>query len=170
MTTIQKITPTLWFNNNAEEAVQFYLTVFKNSSIGKISYYGKAGFDIHKRPEGTVMAIEFEILGQRFVALNGGPVFTFNEAISFIVNCETQNEIDYYWEKLTEGGDPKAQVSGWLKDKFGVSWQVVPSLLQKLLTSPDEERKDSVMRAVLQMKKLDIKKIQQAFDPVGVIQ
>lgn len=116
------------------------------------------------------MAIEFEILGQRFVALNGGPVFTFNEAISFIVNCETQNEIDYYWEKLTEGGDPKAQVSGWLKDKFGVSWQVVPSLLQKLLTSPDEERKDSVMRAVLQMKKLDIKKIQQAFDPVGVIQ
>lgn len=166
----QKITPNLWFNNNAEEAVQFYLTVFKNSSIGKISYYGKAGYDIHKMPEGTVMTIEFEILGQRFVALNGGPVFAFNEATSFIIYCDSQNEIDYYWEKLTDGGDPKAQVCGWLKDKFGVSWQVVPALLPKLLSSPDEDRKDSVIRAVLQMQKLDIKKIQQAFDPVGVIQ
>lgn len=169
MSTLQKITPNLWFNNNAEEAVQFYLTIFKISSIGKITYYGKEGFEIHHMPSGTVMSIEFEIQGQRFIALNGGPVFKFNEAISFVITCETQEEIDYYWNKLIDGGDPQAQRCGWLKDRFGISWQVVPSLLQKLLTNPDDDRKDAVMKAILQMKKLDIKKIQQAFDPVGVI-
>lgn len=170
MPTVQKIAPNLWFNRNAQDAVRFYLTVFRNSMIGKISHYGKEGFEIHQMPEGTVMTIEFELEGQRFLAINGGPAFKFTEAISFVINCENQDEIDYYWHKLSEGADPEAQQCGWLKDRFGVSWQVVPTLLQKLMTSPDNDRKDAVMKALLQMKKLDIKKLQQAFDPVGVIQ
>lgn len=116
------------------------------------------------------MTIEFELEGQRFVALNGGSAFTFNEAVSFIISCETQEEIDHYWFRLAEGGNPQSQQCGWLKDRFGVSWQVVPTLLPKLLTNPDNERKDAVMKVLLGMKKIDIRKLQQAFDPVGVIQ
>jgi predicted 3-demethylubiquinone-9 3-methyltransferase (glyoxalase superfamily) len=170
MATVQKITPHLWFSNEAQEAVRFYMTIFKNSMIGKISYYSKEGYEIHQMPEGSVMSIEFELEGQRFIALNGGPLFKFNESISFVINCETQDEIDYYWHKLTDAGDPAAQQCGWLKDKFGVSWQVVPAILQQLLTNPDQDRKDAVMKALLQMKKIELKKLRQAFDPVGVIQ
>jgi predicted 3-demethylubiquinone-9 3-methyltransferase (glyoxalase superfamily) len=157
---MQKITPCLWFDTQAEEAVKFYTSVFKNSKIGKISRYGKEGFEIHGRPAGTVMTLEFEINGQTFTALNGGPIFKFNEAISFQVSCETQEEIDFYWEKLTEGGDPKAQACGWLKDKFGLSWQIVPAILAELVRDPNKSEK--VMKALLQMKKLDIQVLKQA--------
>lgn len=123
---MQKINPFLWFDKQAEEAVKFYVSIFKNSKIGEIIRYGREGQEIHGMEEGTVMTIDFEIEGQKFVALNGGPMFKFNEAISFQVNCETQNELDYYWEKLSEGGDKNAQQCGWLKDKYGVSWQSYP--------------------------------------------
>ncbi len=161
MATMQKITSNLWFDSNAEEAVKFYTTVFKNTEIGKISRYGKEGFEYHGKPEGTPMVIQFKIEGQWFSALNGGPQFKFNEAISFIVNCETQEEIDYYWEKLSEGGDEKAQVCGWLKDKFGVSWQIVPTILQDLITG-SQETANRVMNELLKMKKLNIAKLQEA--------
>lgn len=156
MGTLQKITPNLWFDKEAEEAAKFYTSVFKNSSIGKTSHYGKEGFEIHQMPAGTVLTIEFELEGQKFLGLNGGPVFKFNEAISFIISCETQEEIDYYWNKLTDGGDEKSQQCGWLKDKFGVSWQVVPSLLGELLSSSDKEKSGRVMKAMLKMKKIII--------------
>src|SRR5687767_5911399 len=134
MATMQKITSNLWFDTQAEEAANHYVSIFKNSSIGKTTHFGKEGYEIHKMPEGTVMTVEFTIEGQKFVALNGGPIFKFNEAISFIVNCETQEEIDYYWNKLSEGGDKKAQQCGWLKDKYGLSWQVVPTILDDLIS------------------------------------
>ena len=126
---MQKITPFLWFANQAEEAVKFYTSIFRDSKIGKVTRYGKEGFEIHRMPEGTIMTAEFQIEGQKFVALNGGPHFKFTEAISFVVNCQTQEEVDYYWEKLSEGGDEKAQMCGWLKDKYGMSWQVIPTVL-----------------------------------------
>jgi predicted 3-demethylubiquinone-9 3-methyltransferase (glyoxalase superfamily) len=126
---VQKITPCLWFDNQAEEASRFYASIFKNSKIGRITRYGKEGYEIHGRPEGTVMTVEFEIEGRAFTALNGGPIFQFNEAISFQVRCETQEEIDYYWERLSEGGDERAQQCGWLKDKYGLYWQVIPKAL-----------------------------------------
>lgn len=157
---MQKITPNLWFDNQAEEAVKFYTSIFKDSRIGKISRYGKAGQEIHGMPEGTVLTIEFYLNGQQFKALNGGPHFKFNEAISLIVNCETQEEIDYYWGKLSEGGDEKAQQCGWLKDKYGVSWQIVPTALGELMSDP--EKSESVMTTLLQMKKLDINTLIQA--------
>lgn len=165
----QKISPCLWFDQNAEEAARFYISVFsqrdsKNSGIGKISRYGKAGFETHKMPEGTVMTIEFSILGQTFLALNGGPVFKFNEAVSFIINCDNQEEVDYYWNKLSEGGDEKAQVCGWLKDKFGLSWQVVPKILNELISDPDPAKSGRVMNAMLQMKKIEIDGLQKAYD------
>ncbi len=159
METIQKITSNLWFDQQAEEAVKYYTSVFKNSSIHKISYYGKEGFEIHQMPEGSVMFIEFELEGQRFTALNGGPIFKFNEAISFIINCNDQEEVDYYWEKLTAGGDKTAQQCGWLKDKFGLSWQVVPTILTELISDPDQQKAQRAMRAMLQMKKIDINKL-----------
>lgn len=161
MATLQKITTNLWFNNQAVEAVKFYTSVFKNSKIGRTTRYGKAGFELHHKPEGTPMTIEFEIEGQQFVALNGGPEFPFNEAVSFIVNCDTQEEIDYYWSKLTENGDPNAQVCGWLKDQFGVSWQVVPSILTNLIIDP--EKAELVMTALFTMKKIDIAALHQAY-------
>src|SRR5436309_11251789 len=161
---IQKITPCLWFDHQAEAAARFYTSIFKNSRIRRISRYGKAGYEIHRRPAGTVMAVEFEINGQTFTALNGGPVFKFNEAISFQVNCKTQAEIDYYWEKFSKGGDKKAQQCGWLKDKFGVSWQIVPEVLGQLVGDPDSQKSQRAMKALLQMKKLDIAKIKQAYD------
>jgi predicted 3-demethylubiquinone-9 3-methyltransferase (glyoxalase superfamily) len=161
---MQKITPCLWFDSNAEEAVNFYSSIFKNSKIGNISRYGEAGYEIHGKPAGTVLTIEFELNGQAFTALNGGPIFRFNEAISFQVSCESQKELDYYWEKLSEGGDKKAQQCGWLKDKYGVSWQIVPTVLGKLLQDKDAKKSESVMKALLQMKKLDIKTLTQAYE------
>jgi predicted 3-demethylubiquinone-9 3-methyltransferase (glyoxalase superfamily) len=161
---MQKITPCLWFDSNAEEAVNFYSSIFKNSKIGNISRYGEAGYEIHGKPAGTVLTIEFELKGQAFTALNGGPIFRFNEAISFQVSCESQKELDYYWEKLSEGGDKKAQQCGWLKDKYGVSWQIVPTVLGKLLQDKDAKKSESVMKALLQMKKLDIKTLTQAYE------
>ena len=160
MATVQKIKANLWFDKEAEDAAKFYTSIFKNSAILSTTHYGKEGYEIHKMPEGTVMTIEFELEGQKFVGLNGGPIFKFNEAISFIISCVDQEEIDYYWDKLNEGGDPKSQQCGWLKDKFGVSWQVVPAALSRLLADP--ERSKHVMTALLQMKKLDLKKLEEA--------
>ena len=155
----------MWFDNNAEEAVQFYVSIFKNSNIGNVTHYGNEGYEIHKKKEGTVMTIDFEIEGQKFLALNGGPIFRFNEAISFQIYCETQDEVDYYWDKLTEGGDKNAQVCGWLKDKFGVSWQVVPTVLVKMLQDKDSKKTENVMRVMLQMQKLDINALTKAYQP-----
>ncbi len=160
---MQTITPCLWFDSNAEEAVKFYTSIFKKSKIRKIARYGEEGYEIHGKPAGSVMTIEFELNGQTFTALNGGPVFKFNEAISFQVSCKSQKEVDYYWENLSKGGDEKAQQCGWLKDKYGVSWQIVPAVLSEMLKGKDAEVSDRVMKALLQMKKLDIKKLKQAY-------
>jgi predicted 3-demethylubiquinone-9 3-methyltransferase (glyoxalase superfamily) len=160
---MQKIIPCLWFDDKAEEAAKFYASVFRNSRIGDVTHYGKEGYEIHGRKAGSVLTVEFEIEGQKFVALNGGPVFKFNEAISFQVHCETQKEIDYYWEKLTEGGDRKVQQCGWLKDKYGVSWQIVPVVLGKMLQDKDTMKSDRVMKALLQMSKLDIMTLERAY-------
>ena len=161
---MQKIIPCLWFDDKAEEAVTFYASVFKNSKIGDVTRYGKEGYEIHRREAGSVLTVEFEIDGQKFVALNGGPVFKFNEAISFQVRCETQKEIDFYWEKLSEGGDKQAQQCGWLKDKYGVSWQIVPIVLGKMLQDKDTKKSDRVMKALLQMRKLDIMALMRAYE------
>jgi predicted 3-demethylubiquinone-9 3-methyltransferase (glyoxalase superfamily) len=160
----QRITSNLWFDNQAEEAAKFYTSIFKNSSIGRISRYTEAGKDIHKMPIGSVMTIEFVLDGQTFTGLNGGPVFKFNESISFIVNCETQDEVDYYWEKLNLGGDPNAQQCGWLKDKFGISWQIVPTKFVDMLTDPDAEKAIRVMNTMLSMKKLDLPVLEKAYN------
>lgn len=161
---IQKITPNLWFDTQAEEAVNFYTSIFKNSRINRIIRYGKVRHETPGLTEGTVMTIDFELDGQEFVALNGGPYFKFNEAISFIVNCETQEEIDYYWNKLSEGGDEDAQACGWLKDKFGVSWQIVPYDLSEMLSNGDTEKVDRVMNELLHMtKKLDINILREVY-------
>src|SRR6266566_1929307 len=157
---MQKITPFLWFNDKAEEAVKFYTSIFKNSKIGKIARYDEAGEKVSGRPAGSVMTIEFQLEGQEFVALNGGPHFKFTEAISFVVNCETQEEVDYYWEKLSTGG--KEVQCGWLKDKYGLSWQIVPTVLGELLSGKDNAKAQRVMQAMLKMVKLDIKKLKQA--------
>jgi len=159
-----KITPCLWFDNQAEEAVNFYVAIFKNSKIGSITRYGEEGYEIHGRPAGTVMTVEFQLEGQGFVALNGGPVFKFNEAISFQVHCKTQEEVDHYWEKLSKGGDKNAQQCGWLKDKYSVSWQIVPTVLPKMLQDKDAKKSERVMKALLQMKKLDIERLEQAYE------
>ena len=159
---MQKITPFLWFNNNAEAAVKFYKSIFKKSKIGKIVRYDKAGEKVSGRPAGSVMTVEFQIEGQDFIALNGGPIFKFNESISFVVNCKTQKEVDYYWKKLTVTGG-RAQQCGWLKDKFGVSWQVVPTELNKLMNAKDAAKSQRVMEAMLKMVKLDIKKLKAAY-------
>jgi predicted 3-demethylubiquinone-9 3-methyltransferase (glyoxalase superfamily) len=160
---VQRIAPCLWFDNQAEEAAKFYTSIFKNSKIVKIARYGEAGHEVHGRPAGTVMTVAFELDGQAFTALNGGPIFKFNEAISFQVNCETQEEVDYYWEKLSEGGDKKAQQCGWLKDKYGASWQVVPRVLSEMMSDPDVEKSGRAMKAMLQMKKLDIGELKRAY-------
>ena len=161
---MQKITPCLWFDSNAEEAVRFYTSIFKKTKIRKIARYTEAGYEIHGRSAGSVMTIEFELNGQTFTALNGGPVFKFNEAISFQVSCKSQQELDYYWGKLSKGGDVKAQQCGWLKDKYGVSWQIVPAVLGEMLNGKDAEVSDPVMKALLRMRKLDIKKLKQAYE------
>lgn len=150
----------LWYNDQAEEAANFYTSIFKNSSINRISRYGKEGFEFHGKPEGTVMTIEYTLNGMNFLGLNGGPQFKFNEACSIVVSCETQEEIDYYWENLTKGGEEGP--CGWLKDKFGVSWQIVPSMLQNILTGSDSQKINRVTNAFLQMKKFDIEALKNA--------
>ena len=163
MARVQKLAPCLWFDHEAEEAARYYTGIFKNSKIGRISRHGEAGREIHGRPPGSVMTVEFELEGQPFTALNGGPVFTFNEAISFQINCETQEDVDHYWKRLSAGGDEKAQQCGWLKDKYGVSWQVVPTILPKMLMDPDPENSGRAMKAMLQMKKIDIDALKRAY-------
>jgi predicted 3-demethylubiquinone-9 3-methyltransferase (glyoxalase superfamily) len=163
---MQKISPCLWFDDNAEDAVKFYTSIFKDARIGNVIKYGKEGYDIHKKKEGSVMTIDFEIEGQRFLALNGGPIFRFNEAISFQIYCDTQEEIDYYWDKLAEGGDKNAQVCGWLKDKFGLSWEVIPVALIKMLEDKDSSKTERVMKVMLQMRKLDIDALTRAYQEV----
>lgn len=158
--TLQRITPFLWFDHRVEEAVNFYVAVFRHSRIGRIARYGEAGQDVHGQKPGTVMTIDFELEGQKFAALNGGPQFQFTEAVSFVVNCASQEEIDYYWEKLSADGDKQAQRCGWLKDRYGLSWQIVPTVLPELMSDP--ARAERVMNALLQMKKLDIAALQQA--------
>ncbi|MBX9852554.1 MAG: VOC family protein [Cytophagaceae bacterium] len=153
----QKITACLWFDNNAEQAVKFYTGVFKNSKIGSISYYSKGT----QMPVGTVLTIHFQIEGQKFLALNGGPYYHFTEAVSFVVNCKTQKEVDYYWGKLSKGG-AKVQC-GWLKDKYGVSWQIVPEIIDDMITDKDPQKSTRVMQAILKMKKLYIKKLEKAY-------
>jgi predicted 3-demethylubiquinone-9 3-methyltransferase (glyoxalase superfamily) len=161
---MQKITPCLWFDDNAEEAVKFYTSIFKNSKTKTVTRYGEAGHEIHGKPAGTVLTIAFEIEGHEFTALNGGPEFKFNEAISLAVNCQTQEEVDYYWEKLSKGGDERAQQCGWLKDKFGVSWQVVPTVIFEMLADRNPAKSERVMTALLQMKKLDIEALKRAYE------
>lgn len=158
----QRISINLWFEKEAEEAVKFYLSIFKNSKILRTTHYGKEGQEIHKMPDGMVMTVEFELDGLRFVALNGGPIFKFNEAVSLIINCENQAEVDFYWEKLTAGGDKSAQQCGWLKDKYGVSWQVVPTILPDLIHKEDNQKERPVMKVMMDMKKIDIKKLEEA--------
>lgn len=163
MLSVQKITPFLWFDDQAEEAVEFYTSIFPQSKILTISRYGEAGQEVHRRMPGSVMVVSFELTGQRFNALNGGPQFTFNEAVSFQIDCETQEELDGYWNKLSEGGDPAAQQCGWLKDKFGLSWQVVPSIMADMITGADVEKGQRVIQAMMSMKKIDIEKLQEAY-------
>src|SRR3982074_1043692 len=154
---MQKITPFLWFDDNAEEAVNFYVSIFENSKVAGVSRYGEAG----PGPKGTVMVAKFQIEGQEFLALNGGPHFKFTEAVSFVVNCETQEEVDYFWEKLTADGGAESQC-GWLKDKYGLSWQIVPTILPKLFQHKDPEKTQKGMKAMLQMKKIDIETLKRA--------
>jgi predicted 3-demethylubiquinone-9 3-methyltransferase (glyoxalase superfamily) len=158
--TAPTITPCLWFDTQAEDAAKFYASVFKDTKIGKTSRFGKEGFEVHGKKAGTVMTVEFEIGGQKFVALNGGPHFKFNEAVSFQIHCDTQQEIDYFWKKLTEGGEESH--CGWLKDKFGLSWQVVPRALPQMLMDENSERAQRVMRSMLQMRKIDLDALKQA--------
>jgi len=157
---MQKITPFLWFDNQAEEAVNYYVSIFPNAKILNVARYNDDGAQVSGRSRGSVMTVVFQIDGQQFIALNGGPVFTFTPAISFVVNCETQDEVDRLWDRLSAGGEQ--QQCGWLRDKYGVSWQIVPSVLGALLGHPDAATSQRVMQAMLQMKKLDIKGLQQA--------
>ena len=168
MITSNAIVPCLWFDTQAEDAARFYTGIFKNSTIGTITRYSEAGREVHGRAAGTVMTVEFDLNGQKFTALNGGPHFKFNEAISLQIMCQNQQEVDHYWNKLSQGGDPSAQQCGWLKDKFGVSWQVVPTPLLEMLTDSDREKADRTMEAMLQMKKLDIAELERAYEGEAV--
>ncbi|MNF79270.1 3-demethylubiquinone-9 3-methyltransferase [compost metagenome] len=161
---IHTITPCLWFDDQAEAAANFYVGIFPNSKITAISHYGEAGKEIHGKEPGSVLTVAFELDGQSFTALNGGPVFTFTEAVSFQVNCETQDEVDHYWDRLSAGGDDNAKQCGWLKDRYGLSWQVVPSMLVAMLTDPDTVRAQRAFTAMLQMQKLDIAALKKAYD------
>ncbi len=164
MMRITKISPCLWFDSQAEEAAHFYTSVFRKSKIVNITRYGKAGFEVHKRPAGSVMTVDFELDGLRFTALNGGPHFTFNEGVSLQIICDDQQEVDYFWEKLTAGGNPAAQQCGWLKDKFGLSWQVVPDGMDEMLGDPQSDAASRAMAAMLRMKKLDIGELRRAYE------
>jgi predicted 3-demethylubiquinone-9 3-methyltransferase (glyoxalase superfamily) len=164
MSLSQPLTPCLWFDSQAEDAARFYTGIFKNSKIVAITRYPDAGQEVHGRAPGSVMTVEFELNGQPFTALNGGPHFKFNEAVSFQVMCETQDDVDAYWERLGQGGDPKAQQCGWLKDRFGLSWQVVPAGMVEMLSDPDREKANRAMEAMMQMKKLDLAELKRAFE------
>ncbi len=164
MANVQKITPHLWFDHQAEEAARFYVSVFRDAKLGRIAHYPEAGQEIHHQPKGKVMTVEFEIEGQPFLALNGGPIFKFNESISFVIHCKNQEEIDYYWEKLGEDGDPAAQQCGWLKDKYGLSWQVVPANIGAMMTHPDPAVREQGMSAVMKMKKFDMNELQRIYN------
>jgi predicted 3-demethylubiquinone-9 3-methyltransferase (glyoxalase superfamily) len=159
---MQKITPFLWFDNQAEEAAKFYTSVFRNFKIGKILCYDEASAKAAGRPAGSVLTVEFEIGGQKFTALNGGSQFKFNESVSFVVNCKTQEEVDYFWEKLTAGGGQES-ACGWLKDKFGLSWQVTPTVLIDMLNDKDPKKAERVMKAMMQMQKIEINKLKAAY-------
>ena len=159
---MQRISPFLWFDDKAEEAAVFYTSIFKNSKIRTIVRYGDSGAEVTGRPKGTVMTVAFQLDGQEFVALNGGPQYKFTEAVSFVVNCQTQEEVDEYWKKLSDGGQEVQ--CGWLKDKYGLSWQIVPTILSEMLNDPDPKKADRVMKAMLQMKKIDIKGLKQAYE------
>jgi predicted 3-demethylubiquinone-9 3-methyltransferase (glyoxalase superfamily) len=159
---MQKITPCLWFDSQAEEAANFYVSIFKNSKVGTIARYGDAGAQVSGRPKGSVMTVTFQLEGQEFMALNGGPQFKFTEAISLMVNCKTQEELDEMWEKLSAGGEKS--VCGWLKDKYGLSWQIVPTVLSEMFQEKDAEKTERVMKALLQMTKLDMKKLKEAYE------
>jgi predicted 3-demethylubiquinone-9 3-methyltransferase (glyoxalase superfamily) len=161
MTITQKIAPHLWFDNSAEEAAKFYTSIFKNSRIIHVARYGDAGAEASGRPKGSAMTVMFELEGQRFMALNGGPIFKFSPAISFMVNCDTQQELDGIWNKLTDGGE--IEQCGWLRDKYGVSWQIVPTVLGEIMQDKDPAKLENVMKAVLQMKKLDIEGLKRAY-------
>jgi predicted 3-demethylubiquinone-9 3-methyltransferase (glyoxalase superfamily) len=160
MAKLEKIVPNLWFDTQAEDAARFYCSVFKNSSIDRIAYFTEAGRETHRKEPGSVMTVEFYLEGQKFIALNGGPNFKFNEAISFVVSCKKQSEIDFFWEKLSEGGDPASQQCGWLKDKFGLSWQIVPTILSDLMS--DREKGERIMETMMKMKKIDIEELKEA--------
>jgi predicted 3-demethylubiquinone-9 3-methyltransferase (glyoxalase superfamily) len=162
MRNIRYIRPCLWFDNQAEDAANFYVSIFKNSRITQIARYSEVGVEIHRRPAGSVMTVTFELDGNRFMGLNGGPIFKFNEAISFEVGCDTQEEIDYYWQKLSAGGDPKAQQCGWLKDRFGMSWQITPVVMEKYMEDHTSPKAQRVMAAMLKMKKIDLAEIERA--------
>ncbi|CAM6098792.1 unnamed protein product [Calypogeia fissa] len=159
-----QISPCLWFDGVAEEAVNFYVSIFKDGKITQIQRYGEAGHEIHGQEAGTVRVIAFELNGQSFSAINGGPLFKFNEAISFQIECADQAEVDHYWEKLTEGADPNRQRCGWVADKFGVCWQVVPKALKEMLSDPDPVKEQRTFEAMMKMKKLDIAALKCAFD------
>lgn len=161
---LQKITPCLWFDTQAEDAAQFYCAIFPNSQILQISRYGEAGYEIHRKRAGSILTVTFELDGQAFTALNGGPEFRFNPAISFQVACDNQPELDRYWDALSAGGEEQAQQCGWLQDRYGVSWQIIPTGLPAMMCDADSRKSERVMNALLQMKKLDIAKLQQAFD------
>ena len=160
---VKRISPCLWFADQAEQAANFYTSIFKASRIVNITRYGTAGFEVHHRPAGSVMTVDFDLNGVRFTGLNGGPAFTFNPAVSFQVICDTQEEVDYFWDKLKEGGDPKAQQCGWLQDKFGLSWQIVPDGMDEMMKDPESEAASRAMSAMLQMKKLDLGELKRAY-------
>lgn len=161
---MKNIRANLWFDTEAEEAAEFYTGIFKDSKMGEVTQYPEAGKEIHGKEPGSVLTVTFELNGQPFLALNGGPQFTFSEAISFELPCKDQAELDYYWDRLSEGGDPAAQQCGWLKDKFGVSWQVVPENWEAMANDPDRAKAERAMAAMFEMKKLDIATLQRAFD------
>ena len=164
MPTTPKISPCLWFNDQAEDAARFYTGIFKNSSIKSVTRYSTAGQETHRKPPGSVMTVEFELDGQTFTALNGGPEFKFNEAVSLQIHCDDQQEVDYYWGKLTPGGDPAAQICGWLKDRFGLSWQVVPKEMEEMWKDEKSPGAQRAMEAMLKMKKIDIAELREAYD------
>ncbi len=164
MNAMVRIVPCLWFDDQAEAAATFYVSVFPNSRITHVARYGEAGFAQHGRPAGSVMTVEFELDGQRFTALNGGPHFTFNEAVSMQVTCDNQADADHYWDRLTAGGDPKAQQCGWLKDRFGLSWQIVPTSVTRMLSDPDTVKSQRAFAAVMAMKRIDIAAVERAFN------
>jgi predicted 3-demethylubiquinone-9 3-methyltransferase (glyoxalase superfamily) len=165
---MHKITPCLWYDKEAEEAANYYVSIFsargEKSSIGKITRYGQEGQEVHGKPVGSVMTVEFELAGQKYIALNGGTTFKLTEAVSFVIDCATQDEVDYYWEKLTAGGDEKSQICGWLKDKYGLSWQVMPKALGEMLGDKDPQKAGQVMNAMLKMKKIDLKTLEDAYN------